>query len=463
MQKLFDEVSSLDKRCYEKFALNEDILMEHAANGMAEFIRKNFAKGSSVIVACGSGNNGADGLACGRILHGEYAVSIFYVKEPKSKMAILQDKRARSVGIHECFELADCDILVDAVVGTGYDGEFSDALKTLMAQLNSLKAFKIACDIPSGLKQNGECADACFTADVTLTMGALKKRMFLDAAKEFVGKIEVLDLGVSRAVYETDSSWNLLDLNDLKLPYRTKKDSHKGSFGHLALICGDKSGASIMSAEAALRFGAGLVTLVGYEDVQVPHAIMYSHETPHNTTALALGMGLGEEFSDKELNKFLDNNLPLLVDADIFHMPILTDILKRENVVLTPHAKEFTALLKQTEIADIGVDVLQKNRFKYVELFCQKFPHVTLLLKGANVIIAKDGAFFINPHGTQALAKGGSGDVLSGLIGSLLAQGYTPLEAAKNGSLTHVSLASKYSGADFSLTPYDLIDGIAKL
>ncbi|MFA6192804.1 MAG: NAD(P)H-hydrate dehydratase [Sulfurimonas sp.] len=463
MQKLFEEVTSLDKRCYEKFALSEDILMEHAANGMAEYIRRNFAKGSSVIFACGSGNNGADGLACGRILHGDYNVSLFYAREPKSDMAILQDKRAKSVGVPKCFELTDCDVLVDAVVGTGFDGEFIDELKTIMCKLSSLKAFKIACDVPSGLKQNGECADECFAADVTLTMGALKKRLFLDEAKEFVGNIEVIDLGVSRMFYEVNTSWNLLDLNDSKLPYRTKKDSHKGSFGHLALICGNKSGASIMSAEAALRFGAGLVTLVGYEDVQIPHAIMYSHEIPYNATALALGMGMGEEFSDKELNKFLDNNLPLLVDADIFHMPILTDILKKENVVLTPHVKEFVALLKQTEIADISVNELQKNRFKYVEIFCHKFPHVVLLLKGANVVIAKDDAFFINPHGTQALAKGGSGDVLSGLIGSLLAQGYTPLEAAKNGSLTHVSLACKYSGADFSLTPYDLIDGIAKL
>jgi hydroxyethylthiazole kinase-like uncharacterized protein yjeF len=190
---------------------------------------------------------------------------------------------------------------------------------------------------------------------------------------------------------------------------------------------------------------------------------MYSHVLPKTTTALACGMGLGEKFSDTEMAKFLNNNLPLVADADIFHMPILTEILKRENVVLTPHAKEFTVLLKRTQIADISVEILQKNRFKYVELFCEKFPHVVLLLKGANIIIAKDDTFFINPHGTQALAKGGSGDVLSGLIASLLAQGSTPLEAAKNGSLALVRLASNYRGADFSLTPYDLIDGIAKL
>jgi hydroxyethylthiazole kinase-like uncharacterized protein yjeF len=294
-------------------------------------------------------------------------------------------------------------------------------------------------------------------------MGALKKSMFLDEAKDAVGEIRVIELGVSRDIYEGESNCNLLDIEDLKLPTRSKKDSHKGNFGHLALSCGEKAGASILSAKSALRFGAGLVTLVGYENEQIPHSIMYSHELPKNTTALALGMGLGNEFSDKELAKFLDNNLPLVVDADIFHMPILEDILKRKDVVLTPHAKEFVALLKRTKLADISVEELQKNRFKYVEIFVEAYPDATLILKGANVIIAKSDKFYINPHGTSALAKGGSGDVLSGLVGALLAQEYSALESAINASLAHTKLALNYKGADFSLTPNDLIDGICKL
>lgn len=463
MQKLFDEVGSLDKRCYREFGLSEDILMEHAANGMAQYIRQNFVKNSKIVMACGSGNNGADGIALARLLHVDYNVEIFYVKEPKSEMAILQYNRAVAINVCRCQELNDCDILVDAIVGTGFSGEFDENLKFVLRDMNKLKAFKIACDVPSGMNSNGEMACGSFEADVSLTMGALKKSMFLDEAKEFVGEIKVLDLGVSRAVYEANTNWNVLDLDDLKLPYRTKKDSHKGSFGHLALACGNKAGASIMSAEAALRFGAGLVTLVGYENEHVPHSIMYSHELPSNTTALACGMGLGNEFSEIELENFLDNWLPLVADADIFHMPILLEILKRKNIVLTPHAKEFVSLLKMTGIANISVEVLQKNRFQYVEEFCVRFPHATLLLKGANVILACANEFFINPHGTQALAKGGSGDVLSGLIGALLAQGYTPLEAAKNASLAHAQLAKNYKGADFSLTPYDLIEGIAQL
>ncbi|MCK4874498.1 MAG: NAD(P)H-hydrate epimerase, partial [Sulfurimonas sp.] len=335
MQNLFDEVASLDSRCYEEFALSEDILMEHAANGMAEYVRNKFPKNSRVIIVCGSGNNGADGIACARLLHIDYDISIFYAKEPKSKMAILQDKRAKSIGVKECKKLELCDILVDAIVGTGFKGSFDDKLKKVMSKMNSINAFKIACDVPSAYQ---------FRADVTLTMGALKKSMFLDEVKDAVGEIKVLDLGVSREVYEKESSWKLLDLDDLKLPCRDKKDSHKGTYGHLAIACGDKSGASIMSGLSALKFGSGLVTLVGFKDIEIPHTIMYSHVAPKNTTALALGMGLGSEFSDKELAKFLDNKLPLVGDADIFNMSIILEILKRKNLVITPHAKEFVSL-----------------------------------------------------------------------------------------------------------------------
>jgi hydroxyethylthiazole kinase-like uncharacterized protein yjeF len=453
MQRLYDEVNSLDKRCYSEFYLSEDILMEHAANGMASHIKERFQKGTKVIIVCGSGNNGADGIACARLLHGDYDVEILYVKNPKSDMAILQSNRAKAIGVKQANNTLDAQVVVDAIVGTGFKGEFNSQITQLIQKLNKLDAYKIACDIPS-------CG---FIADTTLTMGGLKKSLFLDEMKDKVGKIEVLDLGISRCIYEKNSSWNLLDLEDIKLPFRDKKDSHKGSFGHLALACGDKPGASILSALSALRFGCGLVTLVGYENLFLPHSILYSHTLAKNTTALALGMGLGDEFSNEELDKFLDNTLPLIVDADIFSKPILHKILQRKNIVLTPHPKEFVSLLKATKLADISISKLQKERFKYVEIFADAYPDATLLLKGANVIIAKKDEFYINPHGKANLAKGGSGDVLSGLIGALLAQGYTPLQSAINASLAHTKLSLNYKGADFSLTPDDLIEEICNL
>ncbi len=465
MQKLFYEVGSLDKRCYDEFALSEDILMEHASNGIASYIRQNFAKNSKVLIVCGGGNNGADGMACARLLHVDYDVRVFYVGEPKSEMAILQDKRLHAIGVKRAIYLDESDVIVDAIYGTGFKGEFNPEVKAVMQTINKLDTFKIACDIPSGLESNGECCDDTFAADVSLTMGALKISMFSDKVKDFIGKIKVLDLGISREIYEVDSNWHLLDMDDMKLPFRKQEDTHKGSYGHLAVLSGEKSGASIISGLSALRFGSGLVTLVGYENapLNMPYALMYSSHKPTNTTALACGMGLGEDISDKEFGEFLDNELPIIVDADIFHSSKLLEVLKRQNIVITPHPKEFVSLLKLTKIADIGIVELQNDRFKYCELFCKAYPHVTLLLKGANVIICEDNSFFINPHGSSALAKGGSGDVLSGLVGALLAQGYSPLDSAINASLAHTKLVQNYKGSDFSLIPDDLIAGISKL
>lgn len=466
MQKLFEEVTSLDAKCYKEFFLSEDILMEHAAQGMASYIKNNFSNNEKIIIAVGSGNNGADGIALARLLHGNYDVSLFFVKEPKSPMALLQEKRVQALNVPIIPKLQECNIFVDAVVGTGFDGEFSEELTAVLKKMNTLKAFKIACDVSSGLKKNGECAQTTFHADITLTMGALKKSLFLDEAKDVTGEIVVLDLGISRKYYETQTNWQLLDLEDLQLPIREQKNSHKGSFGHLAILCGEKPGASIMSGLSALKFGAGLITLVGYENqqmLQIPYTLMYTHALPKNTTAIACGMGLGTEVSDKELENFLNNDLPLIVDADLFSMDIILDILQRKNIVLTPHPREFTSLLKITGLANISVNKLQKKRFYYVELFCKAYPNVVLLLKGANVIIGSNNTYFINPHGSSKLAKGGSGDILSGLIGSLLAQGKIPLDAAIHGSLAHTKLAQNYTGADFSLTPEDLIHGIGIL
>jgi len=196
MQKLYDEVGFLDQRCYEKFGLNEDLLMEHAADGMADFIRARFPKGAKIIVVCGSGNNGADGIALSRLLVGEYNIKTFFVKDLRSDMAILQRKRALAIGVKKTIELNECDVLVDAVFGTGFRGDLDYEEKAVLQTMNNMEAFKIACDVPSGLKRSGECDENIFVADVSLTMGALKKSMFADGAKEYVGEIVVLDLEI---------------------------------------------------------------------------------------------------------------------------------------------------------------------------------------------------------------------------------------------------------------------------
>jgi hydroxyethylthiazole kinase-like uncharacterized protein yjeF len=373
-------------------------------------------------------------------------------------MAQLQKKRADALGVPTTQEIPnDADIIVEAIVGTGFSGTLNETLTQLIATMNASDAYKIACDTPT----------PGFFAQTTLTMGALKKSLFLDVNKDAIGEIKVLDLGISRKLYEAkEAAWHLLELDDIKLPHRKREDSHKGSYGHTAVIAGEKLGAAVLCASAALRFGSGLVTLVGFENEQtlhIPHALMYAHALPKNTTAIAVGMGLGNEFSEDELFGFLDNELPLLIDADLFHSQTVCSLLERKNILLTPHPREFVSLLRLTGIADITIEELQAKRFDYVERFCKAYPHAILLLKGANVLIGQGDVYFVNPHGSSKLAKGGSGDVLAGLVVALLAQGYTALEAALNGSLAHTLLAKNYQGADFSLTPDDLIEGIGNL
>jgi hydroxyethylthiazole kinase-like uncharacterized protein yjeF len=449
MKKVFDEVGNLDKRCYEEFGLSEDLLMENAANSMAHFIQNKFLKGSKILIVSGSGNNGADGITLARILLGTYNVELFTPLGVKSSMALLQLERAKKVGVQIIENIGNnYDVVVECLFGSGFNKLIDSNTNDLLLKLNSFKAYKIACDFPI----------VPFVADTTITMGALKKGLFLDDMKDYIGEIIVGNLGVSRQIYETNSNCFLLEKSDMKLPFREKLSSHKGDFGHLAVIIGNKKGAGIISCEAGFAFGAGLVSAIT-KDTNLPLHIMQSEELPKNTTALALGMGLGKEFQ----NSFIENNLPKIIDADLFYDEVILKILKQENIVLTPHPKEFCSLLKITGFGEISIEELQKDRFFYVEKFCQKYPQIVLLLKGANVIIAQNEKIFINIFGTPKLSFGGSGDVLSGLIGSLLAQKYTPLESAITASLAHTLGSCNYHFNDYSMKPQDLIDEIKKL
>ena len=463
MQNLFEEVASLDRRCYNNFALSEDILMEHAADGMADYIRNTYSNNAHVLVVCGPGNNGADGIALTRLLHGDINISLYLPMGHKSPMAKHQYKRALAINVPIVESLMPCDIMVDALFGSGFSRQFDEETRLLLETMNTHKGVKIACDMPSGLHLDGNLEEGSFCADMTLTMGALKRGMFSDKAKEIVGAIKVVDLGVSRQVYERHSQWTLLDESDLHLPHRHAKNSHKGSYGHLALICGEKPGAAVLSGSAALRFGAGLVTLISNNQEQVPYELMQSHLLPSTTTAICLGMGLGTEFSNEELHTLLDNNLPLLLDADIFEHPLFLPLLARKHVVITPHPKEFIRVLRVCGLANITVAELQNNRFKYVEYFVKKYPHITLILKGANVIIAHQNNFYINPNGSSRLAKGGSGDVLAGLVGALMAQGKSMLASAIHASLAHTTAARQCTKNSYALTPNDLIEAVTTL
>jgi len=461
MQKIFYEVNTLDKKCYEQFHLSEDILMEHASLSMARFIENNFKEQSSVLIVCGSGNNGADGIALARLLFGKYHVFLYTPYELKSSMAQLQQKRTHSLGIKNIEQPLGCDVIVDCLFGTGLNKTLDEFSIKLIEKLNEFRGYKIACDIPSGISKEGHCLPVCFKANTTITMGALKSALFADGVKDFVGKIEVASLGVPSELYEGETSIFLLDALDMEIPFRLNKNMHKGDFGHLSVLVGEKKGAGILACDAAFNFGCSLVTAITHENIVLPYHIMQCHKLPKNTTAIALGMGLGN-YASQEIKALLDNTLPKVIDADLFYDKIILDALK-ENTIITPHPKEFASLLKLCNIADIKTEELQKNRFKYALMFSAKYPKVVLYLKGSNAIIAHEMKLYVNQFGTSVLSKGGSGDVLAGLMASLLAQGYTSLNAAISASLAHSLAAQQFKGNNYALTPQDLIQGIKNL
>ncbi len=465
MQKVFENCYGLDKRCYEAYGLTEEILMEHAAAGMAEHIRQNFQKYSTVLIVSGTGNNGADGTVLARQLHGEYNVRLSLPFGVKSEMARVQLERAKKVGVTLVDTLEDADVIVDALLGAGFNKPLNDEMIHIVQQLNSFHGYKIACDIPTGVSSEGHMPLA-FMADITVTMGTRKEALYLDENKDAVGKIVCVNLGVSHTLYETQSQTYVLEKSDLKLPSRSKQNSHKGNFGHAAIFCGEKEGAGIIAGMASARFGAGLTTLVVHEQVTPPPYLMHATVVPDNASALAIGMGLGGYFESEFLQKYvLDSHLPIVLDADAFLSPELLTILEQKDreIVITPHPKEFTILWKMLTGEVFTIEEVQSKRFEMVRMFNAKYPHVTLLLKGANTLIMQEEQLYINPLGCSKLSKGGSGDVLSGLIVSLLAQGYTGLESALHASLTLVMGANNYSGASYAMLPTDIIDEVSKL
>jgi len=465
MKKLFTEVGSLDKRCYDEFNLTEDLLMEHAAISLEQFVRKKFKKNSHILIVCGPGNNGADGITLARLLYNDFKIELFLPYGAKSQMAKLQLDRLEKIhsiynnknfSITSTLNHKSYNLIIDCLFGSGLNKDLKPDTIELINQLNKIKSFKLACDIPTGINLDGIPSPIAFRADVTITMGADKLANYSDLAKDYVGKIKVANLGVSRQIYENKSDYFLLEKKDLILPIRVNKNSNKGSYGHLNIIVGEKKGAAILAGLAAFNFGVGLVSLISKDKFNPPPILMQNEVLTKNVTAIAIGMGLGNSF-DKN---FLLNETPKVIDADLFYDNFILELLKQDKIILTPHPKEFSSLLNLTGIAKVDVNEVQKNRFKLAKLFSKSYPKAVLVLKGANIIIAHNEKLYINKFGKNNLSKGGSGDVLAGLISSLLAQNYTPLEAAISGSLAFSLVSKKYKKNNYSLTPYDLIEGI---
>lgn len=487
MKAVFEQLKVFDNACAEKYQMPGEILMEHAGRGLYDALcfvaKKYFSKKPIVQIVCGGGDNGADGLVLARLLYGRLPVRVVQVVPPKSALCKLQTKRLALLGIPIAQKISECDILLDAFLGTGFKGSLRNDAQAVINTMNDISAFKIACDIPSGLNRNGIPSPVALKVHITLSAGALKLCFFSDAAKDFVGRIHTIPLGLADESYApaAEASAFVLEKRDMKLPFRKLKNTHKGMFGHAGIYCGEKEGAAVLAGLACLKFGAGLVSVCGNKPASLPPDLMYDDIEKNKFSSYCIGPGLGTDAETMVENFFKTRSkrsehgstitTKVVFDADALKTKSLAEYLKcLTNCIITPHPKEFVALLKNLfaihaihidEIETLDAARIQENRFYYAKVFSQSFPNIVLILKGANTIITQGEKIFIATAGTTSLSKAGSGDVLAGMLTALLAQGYDPLDAGITACLAH-GYASRGT-CSYSSTASELIARLDKL
>ena len=455
-------------------------LMLSAGTKAGEIINEKYpVAGKRVAVICGTGNNGGDGFVIADYLycHGAEVTVITPFGKPATENAQYYYNKLKFVKITNSFDNGkDYDIIIDAIFGIGFNRTPADNISKLFEEINSHSAIKISIDIPSGVDcDNGKIYSTAVNSDLTVTFIALKPCFVLPVGSDYCGEVIVADIGV------TPISFTYSTIKEPKFTKR-RHNSHKGDYGTALLICGSygMAGAAILASKAALRSGLGIAKCVLCDSiyspftVSVPEAVCIpSAQTAkgilsrnldvksltENCDALLFGCGVGKgEDIEIILKKILcDTNIPTVIDADgINAINGNIDILKRSKapIILTPHPGEMA------RICGLSVKNVESDRVNIARNFATEYG-CTLVLKGANTIVATPtGEIFFNTTGNPGMATGGSGDVLAGIMVSLLAQGFTPTDAAKaavylHGKAGDMAAAKK---SQHAMLPSDIIE-----
>ncbi len=486
-----EEMRQIDKQTIEEIGVAGIVLMEAAATAVFRSIKRNFPGCRHIGVIVGKGNNGGDGLALARQLaHKGYSVQIVLVSSPEkftgdaltnlqvvrslglSVVEILSESELKTLGA----KIDSCDLIVDAIFGTGLRGGIEGYIKDVIEWLNSANRPIVAIDLPSGLNADtGLVEGGCICADRTVTLGLPKRGTLLYPGAQRVGELEVADIGFPRSVVESQdigANWTQPYHAADWIPPRPTY-SHKGSYGRVFVLAGSTgmTGAAILASQAALRTGAGLVTLGVPKSLNpiVESKLSEVMTTPLPETAagslalsakpqilefiertasvLAVGPGLSQHPETVNLIQSLvsETDCPTVIDADglnalasgridghpsRFKVNSLLASLPPQTV-LTPHPGEMARL------TGLSVPAIEQARIGVAQEFSQEHG-VTLILKGVPTVTALDtGEVWINSTGNPGMATGGMGDVLSGLIAGLMAQGASLSEASILGAYLH--------------------------
>jgi NAD(P)H-hydrate epimerase len=468
------EMKEIDRKTIEEIGIPGPVLMENAGLQIFRFLQTilPYCDSDKIVIVAGKGNNGGDGLVIARHLwnHGTVPrVILLAGKEEIRGDAALNLQIAEKIGVPITEArteaewntrkklIKEASVIVDAIFGTGLTKPAEGLYAKAIEDINKTGAFKLAVDIPSGLSSDSfEIIGPAVRADVTVTLAAPKVAHVLPPAEEWVGELVVADISIPPQLF--DAPYLKLELTEKQALLRSfqkrKKDSHKGSYGHLFIIAGSvgKTGAAVMAAKAALKTGAGLVT-VGTPQSCLPmvargmvelmtEALAETEEKTISVEALPrakalvkgknvllIGPGISTQSSTADFVADLmpEIKLPVVIDADGLNiLSMRPELLKRlpKAAILTPHPGEFARL--------VGLPLRDaiKGKLELAPAFAREHG-VHLVLKGYRTLVCSpDGRTFVNPTGNPGMATGGSGDVLSGMIASFLMQDKDALQAA---------------------------------
>lgn len=484
------QMKDADGRMIHQIGIPSLVLMERAAAQCVAAIKAEKKEIESVLLVCGSGNNGGDGFAIARMFHEEQMpVDVVLVgrmesrsEETKTQMLILEKL---GIEVQTSMPEKEYSVIVDAVFGIGLCRRIEGKYEDVIERMNQYQGYKVAVDIASGISADtGEILGCAFRADLTVTFAYPKVGQILYPGCDYTGKLLVKPIGIWNPAFSEDSQlYYMLEKSDLRtlLPAR-KADSNKGTYGRVLVIAGSKgmSGAAYLAAKAAYITGAGLVKIYTEESNRMilqqllPEAILTTYceeeEEPLNELEKALewadvvcaGCGLGMSALSLELMKKLleYNSKPCVIDADglniLATMPDAMEHYLSESYILTPHMKEMSRLTGKT------VEELKRERGAILSDFVSKY-HVNVALKDSRSMVAGPSMqTFINTSGNAAMAKAGAGDVLAGVITGIMAQGKLPYQAGVAGVYLHGlggDAARRECGA-YSVLAQDILTGV---
>jgi len=453
------QTRELDRIAIEEHGIAGIRLMARAGRAAFDRLLECWPRPARVHVFCGAGNNGGDGYVVAELaLSRGIPVMVYQLGDPTRIVgdALLARAHALAAGVEMIALTDDLDlqegVVVDALLGTGLTGQVREEYAVAIASINSAGLPVLALDIPSGLcSDSGRSLGQTVVADHTITFIGFKQGLLTGDAAQYCGCISYVDLGIPASCFNAVPAMaRRLNLDELllELPPRSRH-AHKGLFGNVLVVGGDAGmgGAALMAAEAAGRCGAGLVTvatraqhvaaIISRRPELMVHAVSSGHDLAallDRASVVAIGPGLGQSpWSEQLLHTVAATRVALVVDADALNLLADGRVVEpafRDNWVLTPHPGEAARLL-ETSTAEV-----QSDRYAAVRALQNRYGGVAVL-KGAGSLICGGEQVLVSNYGNPGMASGGMGDVLSGVIAALLAQGMTPLQAASLGVCLH--------------------------